>query len=100
MKKIIQIVSPILACLTIGYSTQIQAYTHAVFMGSIQFPKTITDLPMMRIYCAGNKIKCETNEPGKRITFALPEDKRRTIFWLIITEKFLFASEQNTIKYL
>lgn len=100
MKKPLSLVSLILCILTIGHNEAL-AFTKALYMGTVQFPKDIKIIPPVRVYCAGNKIKAETNDTAKRITFAVPsEDKRRSHFTLIITETIQFESEENTIKYL
>lgn len=68
--------------------------------GSIQFPKNISAVPDIRIYCSGQKIKCETNQDLKRITFAIPDVAYKTNFKLLITDNLEFASEYNVVKYL
>lgn len=100
MKKHLFLVSLILFILTIAAPQTAFAYAKGLFMGTVQFPKTLTDIPNFRIYCGGNKIKGDINKNAKRVTFALPEDKKRTSFTLIITETIQFESEENTILYL
>lgn len=86
--------------LTITQVQHLFSYTNGLFMLTVQFPKSLKDIPNFRIYCEGNKIKGDINKNSKRVTFALPEDKKRTHFTLIITEKIQFKSEENTILYL
>lgn len=68
--------------------------------GSIQFPKTISIVPDIRIYYSGQRIKCETNHDLRRITFAIPDVAHKSNFKLLITDNLEFASEFNVIKYL
>lgn len=99
MKKLIVLVSPILISLTIG-QTQITFAAKSLFMGAIQFPKSLQHLPLVRVRCAGNKIDCEYQESTKTITFAIPEDKRKNQFHLLIAEKRLFKKgDGNTFEY-
>lgn len=102
MKKYIKLVSLIFAFLTIGHGHTLLCYTKGLFIGSIQFPTTLHHVPAMRIFCGGNKIPCEKNDVSKRLTFTIPEDKRRTLFPLIVTEHVQWEVEDdsNTIKCL
>jgi len=102
MKNRINLVSLIFVFLTIWYAHPVSSYTKSVFIGSIQFPHTLQSVPAVRVFCGGNKISTEKNDVSKRITFTIPEDKRRTQFPLIITENVQFEVEEdsNTIKCL
>ena len=68
--------------------------------GSIQFPKNVTVVPDIRIYYSGQRIKCETNQDLKRVTFAIPDEAHKTQFKILITDNLEFAAEYNVIKYL
>jgi hypothetical protein len=102
MKKCINLVSIIFSFLTIAHLQTSCTYTKGLFIGSIQFPTTLEQVPSLRIFCAGNKIACEKDEVAKRITFTIPEDKQRTEFPLVIAEKVQFEvlEDSNTIKFL
>lgn len=102
MKNRISLVSLIFVFLTIWYAPPILSYTKSVFIGSIQFPSSIQTIPPVRVFCGGNKIGTERNDVSKRITFTIPEDKRRTEFPVVVAEKVEFVTEDasNTIKYL
>jgi hypothetical protein len=100
MKKPMISVSLILFILTIAYCPIALSYGKGIFVGSVQFPKTLTDIPHFRIYYGGNKIKSDIHVNSKKVVFSIPEDKRRTSFTVIITESIQFASEDNTIMYL
>lgn len=100
MKKPMIPVSLILFILTIVHSPLLFSYGKGIFVGSVQFPKTLEDIPQFRIYHGGNKLKSGIHTHGKKVTFTIPEDKRRTAFTVIITESIQFASEDNTIIYL
>lgn len=71
-----------------------------LFIGSIQFPASVQVIPSVRIYYAGRKISTEMNADGNRILFSIPEQKNRTLFYLLITPEFQFVSKENTIEYL
>lgn len=71
-----------------------------VFIGSIQFPSALELLPSLRIYYAGKKISTELDEDANRILFSIPEQKNRTLFYVVVTPKIKFVSNENTIEYL
>lgn len=71
-----------------------------LFMGTIQFPHTLQLIPDVRVYCAGNKIKCENQQDSKRISFGIADDRQRTMFHILITNKINVEATENTIKYL
>lgn len=96
MKKYINLVSIIFSFLTIGHGHTLLCYTKGLFIGSIQFPTTLESLPSVSIFCSGNKIAAEKNNVSKRITFTIPEDKRRTIFPVIITENAQWETEDTS----
>jgi hypothetical protein len=68
------------------------------FTGTIQFPTQIDRVPSIRVYHAGRKILTSVSENSHRVTFSLPEQK--TIYYLVITPKIEFVSEENIVKYL
>lgn len=68
--------------------------------GTIQFPKNVSVIPDIRIYYSGQRIKCETSDELKRITYAIPDVAHKPFFKLIITDNVDFVSECNVIKYL
>lgn len=67
--------------------------------GAIQFPKEIQNIPDIRIYYCGQRIKCESDNDLKRINFAIPDDSQTTFYTLIITDNLEFVAEHNIIKY-
>lgn len=71
-----------------------------LLMGSIQYPMELEKIPMLRIYCGGNKIKCETNDDNKKLTFAFTESQRQSQFYILITEQIEFVTENNVVLYL
>lgn len=71
-----------------------------LFMGTIQFPHMLESIPDVRIYCAGNKIKCENQQESRRISFGIADERHRSVFHLLITNKINVESEENTVKYL
>lgn len=93
----------------VGISDCRAAYIHTqeyfgqnkkMIWGAIQFPKTLTSIPDIRIYYSGQRIKCETQQESKRITFAIPDSTQKNQFKILITDNVEFASEYNIIKYL
>lgn len=84
----------------------ISTFAHAsyesksLFVGTIQFPQTIENVPPIRIYYAGRKIPTNSNHEGKCITFTIPEAKRRSFFYLYIAPQFDFCCTSNNIEYL
>ncbi len=77
-------------------------YAKGLFIGTVQFPSTVQEIPSLYVFSSGNWISCEKNNTTKRVTFTLPEDKRRTIFPIVITENVQWEMEDNsnTVKYL
>jgi hypothetical protein len=100
--KIMYLLSHILFILAISLTPACHGYTKAVLMGTIKFPKDITSIDPIRIYCQGMIIPTETNNSTKTISFTLPfEEKRKTTFNLLITENIAYErAEENTIRYL
>lgn len=99
MKKLIALVSPILVVLTIA-QTQPAYAAKTLFMGAIQFPKSLFTMPDLRIYYGGNIIKYEKNLGNNSISFSFPDDKRRTEFYVLVTETIKFSAIDNTIEYI
>ncbi|MCX5922820.1 MAG: hypothetical protein NTX86_05860 [Candidatus Dependentiae bacterium] len=109
MKKLIALVSPILITFTICHTNITLSYAKGLLIGSIQFPASLTSIPELRVYRGGNKVACETHEAAKKISFAIPEDKTRTQFSLVITvppsnikkeQQFKSVKDTNVIEYL
>jgi len=72
-----------------------------LFMGSIQFPQTLEALPELRIFCKGHKIKCEKTNGSKKLSFALQDLRRRSSFYLVVTNTINYAiREHNTVAHL
>lgn len=69
----------------------------SLFIGTIAFPSAVEIVPNIRVYYAGHKIKSETDECGKKITFTISEQKQRTFFFLLITPDIEFCSHENTV---
>lgn len=67
--------------------------------GTIQFPKEIINVPDIRIYYCGQRIKCEADNDLKRINFAIPDDSQTTSYTLVITDNLEFVASHNVIKY-
>lgn len=72
----------------------------SLFVGTMQFPTSLENVPPIRVYYAGRKITTETDNEGKRITFTIPETKRRSFFYVYIAPQFDFCCTSNNIEYL
>lgn len=79
-----------------GYS---QMASKILYSGSIQFPK-LRKMPNVRIYWKGYRVKCESNDDSKKITFIFADDNNHPSFKVLITESLQFETEQNVVKYL
>lgn len=86
--------------LLLGSSTLYSIVGKKIIQGTIQFPQTVSTLPSVRVYFAGNRLKCETNNITQQITFSLPAEPYQESFFLLITESIEFELEENTVKYL
>jgi len=76
------------------------SHDKVLLMGAIQYPLELDKIPMLRIYCGGNKIKCETNNDNKKLTFAFTEYRQQSQFYILITEQIEFVTENNVVLYL
>ena len=72
-------------------------YEKNLLMGTIQYPHEVERVPMVRIYCGGNKIKCEANDENKKLTFSVPSTRYQVILYLLITEAIEFETENNVV---
>jgi hypothetical protein len=86
-------------------------HNKTTLLGSIQFPKTILEVPQIRVYAEGTAIDdCISDNTTKKVSFSLNTDKYRSIFYLLVTPKpgqkakeaqpELGLVTQNTIDYL
>jgi len=75
-------------------------YDRLLLMGTVQYPTGIERVPILRVYCGGNKIKCEINNENKKLTFTIPGYRNQSCFYLLITEMIEFVSENNVVLYL
>jgi hypothetical protein len=80
-----------------------------LIMGTIQFPyeaHTGSDVPHVRVYCGGRKIKCETDKESKKITFTVPRERKQDVFHVLVTKDFSYetvaqpGSSPNLISHL
>jgi len=67
---------------------------------SVEFPKSVKNIPQICIYYGGERFPCEVDQEGKRACFTLPIDKACTTFFFLIADTLSFESENNTIQYL
>jgi len=78
-----------------------QFLDQTVIMGSIQFPTAITEVPHVRIYYAGNKIRSEIDHYLRRAIFSLPTNRTCKTFYLVICEHIQpHTQEENLVRYL
>lgn len=71
-----------------------------VFYGAVQFPNSLEMVPNLRVYYAGHKIICESNDATKQQSFAISESRNRNFFYMLVTPDIEFCSPDNTIPYL
>lgn len=69
--------------------------TTPLMLGIIQFPQTITTVPVPRVYYMGKTIPCESHEGEKKVTFDLPKNKHLHHFYLLITESISYTLKNN-----
>lgn len=72
----------------------------SLFIGAVQFPRDINQMPDVRIYCSGHRIQPERNEKAKKIVFNIPSDRYCTKFSFLITPNISFETQENTVQYL
>lgn len=96
------------AALIVSSIVPLLSHASDIIMGAIQFPAHLSNVPMIRVYCGGRKIKSEVDNSNKKITFTLPKGHNQRRFLLLITEDLDFkrldtmvwGSTQNTLDYL
>jgi hypothetical protein len=94
-------VGMLMACLvTPVHATTLKPRNPMLFGLTVQFPYHLTNTPAIRMYCGGNKLKAEVDNKGKKLMFAIPEDRYQTFFTLLITEEIQFSTFENTVRYL
>lgn len=78
----------------------------SLMVGTIQFPKNIQQIPLIRIYYRGLIIPAERDEQGKKIVFKFPVTSAQTHFYLLITKNIACEvrhksafSAHNTIEF-
>ena len=76
------------------------AIDKALWYGAIYFPSSMTQVPPVRVYYAGNKIPCEIDKENNVVSFSISEFKGRNTFNLLVTEEVSFCSEGNTVTHL
>ena len=74
-------------------------YNKILLMGAIQYPHVIEKVPIVRVYCSGNRIQCVGDE-NKKLTFSIPVSRFQSDFYLLITETIEFVTEENVVLYL
>lgn len=74
-------------------------YNKILLIGAIQYPHVIEKVPIVRVYCSGNRIQCVGDE-NKKLTFSIPVSRFQSGFYLLITETIEFVTEDNVVLYL
>jgi hypothetical protein len=92
----------VFSLLLLVYTTSGLADSPMLFTGAIQFPRSITTIPDIRIYYCGNKVVCEKQEHSNRISFTIKENRNIKKFLVLVTPAISFETvqETNTIKFL
>lgn len=73
---------------------------YTVLPCTVEFPKTVKNIPEICIYQSGERFNCELDREGKRACFTLPIDKACSIFYFVIARNLEYESEENTVQYL
>jgi len=89
------LVSLIFAPLTSATTRAYNPCVSPLILGSIQFPHTVSHMPVPRIYFAGKTIPCDVLKGEKKITFDLFKYKAMTHFYLLITESIAHVLKKN-----
>ncbi len=111
MKKTRSLLTVSLVLLISSCLTTVSLYSSSLMVGTIQFPHSLSNVPMIRVYTCGKKIPyqlCETDNDSKQFTFCIPQITYEDSFFLLITNKVYFEPVHNkelgnlhsTIKYL
>lgn len=70
------------------------AWCTELIMGTIQFPHELSDVPGIRVYCGGRKIKCETDEQMKKVSFCVPREHKQKTFHVLVTTDISYETVQ------
>jgi len=91
----------LLALPLMGIFTGFALHDKKTLMGAIQFPKSLSSIPGIRVYCGGQKLTTEIDNEGKKVVFTLSCERNQSLFYMIITEQLQLAlAEDNTINHL
>jgi len=71
-----------------------------LLMGAIQYPHLVDNVPMVRVYCGGNQIACDTNNETKKLTFSIPFKGLQSEFHILVAENIDWVMEEGLVKYL
>lgn len=83
----------------LGYGSTANGMGPIVFSGSLSFPRTIKNVPPVRVYWSGHRIACETSKTNKAINFSIPGIRQQHSLYLVIAEGALPQTEDNVILY-
>lgn len=77
----------------------------ATITSSILFPKNITHIPEIPIFCAGNEARYETDHLNKKITFNVLVSKKSVYYYLLICDQVVTHMHEdinfkNLVQYL
>jgi hypothetical protein len=95
--KIITLIA--IAIITLNSNLQ-GSHQPSMYMGNIQFPSTLSKTPAVRLYFAGNKIVCTSNDEHKKVSFNVAPIQPHIPLYLLIIEQVQWEADENTIKYL
>lgn len=107
MKKIYVVLYSI-TVLLVQHSAVVSKTTHS-YIGSVQFPSSVTYVDPVRVFCKGQVLPIHTHDSGKKISFTLQAPQDTSVFYLLITSaqvrpvkvrKMAADVIQNTIAYL
>lgn len=68
-----------------------------LMLGTIQFPYTVTQMPVPRIYFLGKTIPCEVHHADRKITFDVPKNRWAKECYLLITESIDYTLKTSKL---
>jgi len=71
-----------------------------LFMGSIQYPHQLKNIPTIRIYQGGNKIKVELNKENKKLSYSIPGHRYYPTMHILIAQDIEWIVKEGVIQHL
>lgn len=84
----------LLSCLSTA-ATQLNDHSCPLVLGSLQFPYSVEQIPVPRIYFLGKTIPCEIHKSERKITFDIPKNRFCKECYLLITESIDYTLKKS-----